>query len=62
MMCRYQKVHLEKKVLLEFLSLSSIFTVDSPMKAMSYFCSLLAKQGKYGSRPKVEMPEKTESA
>ena len=29
---------------------------------MSYFSSSLARQGQYGSRPKVEMPEKTESA
>ena len=33
-----------------------------PMKAMSKLSSLLARQGKYGRRPKVEMPEKTESA
>ena len=33
-----------------------------PMKAMSNASSLLARQGKYGRRPKVEMPEKTESA
>ena len=32
------------------------------MKAMSYFTSSLARQGWYGMRPKVEMPEKTESA
>lgn len=32
------------------------------MKAISYVISLLAKQGRYGSRPKVEIPEKTESA
>ena len=29
---------------------------------MSYFSSSLARQGKYGRRPKVEIPEKTESA
>jgi len=33
-----------------------------PMNAMSYFSSWLARQGKYGRRPKVEIPEKTESA
>jgi hypothetical protein len=33
-----------------------------PMKAISKLSSLLARQGKYGRRPKVEMPEKTESA
>lgn len=33
-----------------------------PIKAMSYFTSSLAKHGKYGRRPKVEIPEKTESA
>lgn len=33
-----------------------------PMNAMSYFTSSDARQGKYGSRPKVEIPEKTESA
>lgn len=32
------------------------------MKAMSYFTSSDARHGKYGRRPKVEMPEKTESA
>ena len=34
----------------------------APMKAMSNFSALLARQGKYGRRPKVLMPEKTESA
>lgn len=29
---------------------------------MSYFSLSLAKHGWYGSRPNVEMPEKTESA
>jgi hypothetical protein len=33
-----------------------------PRKAISYFSSSLTRQGKYGRRPKVEMPEKTESA
>jgi hypothetical protein len=33
-----------------------------PIKAMSYFTSSLARHGWYGSLPKVEMPEKTESA
>lgn len=33
-----------------------------PRKAISYFSSSLARQGKYGNRPNVEMPEKTESA
>lgn len=33
-----------------------------PRNAMSYFSSSLAKHGKKGSRPKVEMPENTESA
>jgi hypothetical protein len=32
------------------------------MKAMSYFTSSEARQGWYVMRPKVEMPEKTESA
>lgn len=32
------------------------------MNAMSYFSTSLARHGKYGKRPKVEMPEKTESA
>ena len=32
------------------------------MKAMSYFSASLARHGKYGRRPKVEIPEKTESA
>ena len=32
------------------------------MNAISYFSSALAKHGKYGSRPKVEIPENTESA
>lgn len=36
--------------------------MNVPMKAMSYFSSSLARQGQYGRRPKVEMPEKTESA
>lgn len=34
----------------------------APMKAISYFTSSLARHGWYGRRPKVEMPEKTESA
>jgi hypothetical protein len=33
-----------------------------PRKAISNFSLSLAKHGKYGRRPKVEMPEKTESA
>lgn len=33
-----------------------------PMNAMSYFTSSDARQGKYGRRPKVEIPENTESA
>lgn len=32
------------------------------MKAMSYFTSSVARHGEYCTRPKVEMPEKTESA
>jgi hypothetical protein len=32
------------------------------MKAISYFTSSDARQGKYGRRPNVEIPEKTESA
>lgn len=32
------------------------------MKAMSYLTSSVARQGEYGSLPKVEMPENTESA
>ena len=32
------------------------------MKAMSYWTSPLLKQGSYGSLPKVEIPENTESA
>ena len=38
------------------------FGLDVPRKAISYFSSSLARQGQYGRRPKVEMPEKTESA
>jgi hypothetical protein len=34
----------------------------SPMKAISYFAWWLDKHGWYGRRPKVEIPEKTESA
>ena len=34
----------------------------APMKAMSYLTSSVAKQGEYWMRPKVLMPEKTESA
>ncbi len=37
-------------------------SIGVPMKAISYFSSSLARQGQYGRRPKVEMPEKTESA
>ena len=33
-----------------------------PRKAMSYFSLSSARQGQYGRRPKVEMPEKTASA
>lgn len=33
-----------------------------PRNAISNFSSSLARHGKYGSRPKVEIPEKTESA
>lgn len=33
-----------------------------PRKAISYFSSSLARQGQYGKRPKVDIPEKTESA
>lgn len=33
-----------------------------PMKAISYFTSWLVRQGWYLIRPKVEMPENTESA
>ncbi len=32
------------------------------MNAISNFSSSLARHGQYGKRPKVEMPEKTESA
>jgi len=34
----------------------------APRKAMSNLSASEARQGKYGRRPKVEMPEKTESA
>jgi hypothetical protein len=34
----------------------------APIKAMSYLLSWLERQGEYAIRPKVEMPEKTESA
>lgn len=34
----------------------------APMNAMSKLSASDAKQGKYGIRPKVDMPEKTESA
>ena len=34
----------------------------APIKAMSYFTESVARQGEYWMRPKVEMPEKTESA
>lgn len=37
-------------------------TDNRPMKAISYFTSDRDRHGWYGSRPKVEMPEKTESA
>ncbi len=43
-------------------SISRKGRVDVPMNAMSYFTSSDARQGKYGRRPNVEMPEKTESA
>ena len=33
-----------------------------PIKAMSYLASSDARHGKYGRRPKVEIPENTESA
>ena len=35
---------------------------QSPKKAMSYFSRSLDRHGQYGSRPNVDMPEKTESA
>jgi hypothetical protein len=35
---------------------------DVPIKAMSYLTSSDARHGKYGRRPKVEIPENTESA
>ena len=34
----------------------------APRKAMSNFSASEPRQGKKGKRPKVEMPEKTESA
>jgi hypothetical protein len=37
-------------------------TGGKPKKAISYFSSSLAKHGKKGRRPNVEIPEKTESA
>jgi hypothetical protein len=33
-----------------------------PINAISYLTSSLARQGKYGRRPNVEIPENTESA
>jgi hypothetical protein len=57
MMFPYQMVHLAE------LDLQSLKKFESsPMKAMSKVSSSLARQGKYGRRPKVEIPEKTESA
>jgi hypothetical protein len=34
----------------------------TPMKAMSYFTAVLERHGWYLMRPKVDIPEKTESA
>jgi hypothetical protein len=41
---------------------ASVIQFNPPKNAMSYFSLSLARHGKYGRRPKVEMPENTESA
>jgi hypothetical protein len=38
------------------------FGLCLPRNAISYFSASLDRHGKYGRRPKVEIPEKTESA